>query len=101
MKSRNIKQPKETEGIEGAKNDDWQLVDCNSFLVHLMLPATRKAIALEAHWSQEEMPTLPYCLNDTAYEAEFERLLDKYPCPEDYLKEDEEPVSMPSKVRKL
>jgi ribosomal silencing factor RsfS len=26
-------------GIEGDANDDWQLVNCKNFLVHVMLPS--------------------------------------------------------------
>lgn len=27
-------------GAEGDKDDDWLLVDCGTFLVHVMLPGT-------------------------------------------------------------
>lgn len=26
-------------GVEGDREDDWQLVNCNTFLVHVMLPS--------------------------------------------------------------
>ena len=28
-------------GVEGDRDDDWQLVDCHEFLVQLMLPGKR------------------------------------------------------------
>ena len=35
MKERRLKNT----GIEGESDDDWQLVNCKSFLVHVMLPS--------------------------------------------------------------
>lgn len=46
MKARNWKQASGTAGIEGEKNDEWQLVDCNNFLVHLLLPSKLFEISL-------------------------------------------------------
>lgn len=40
MKEREIFELYKLQGIEGDRNDDWQLIDCHEFLVHLMLPGT-------------------------------------------------------------
>jgi hypothetical protein len=37
MKERRLKLA--GQGVEGAKDDDWQAVNCGSFLVHVMLPS--------------------------------------------------------------
>jgi hypothetical protein len=36
MKERRLK----NDGVEGDADDDWQLVNCKTFLVHVMLPST-------------------------------------------------------------
>jgi hypothetical protein len=35
MKERRLK----NDGVEGDADDDWQLVNCKTFLVHVMLPS--------------------------------------------------------------
>lgn len=39
LKQRELFQVLGTQGVEGSRHDDWQLVDCHTFLVHLMLPS--------------------------------------------------------------
>lgn len=101
MKARELTSVKRTTVIEGDQDDDWQLVDCQSFLVHLLLPDTRKRIDLESHWSMHERPVIAYNKNENEYEKQFSKLLDEYPLPE----EDEADGSLkpaPSiKVKKL
>lgn len=75
---------------EGDKDDDWQLVDCQKFLVHLMLPETRAHVDLESHWSQKHRPYVTYNEDPVAYEQEFSKLLVMHPCPEGYIKTDED-----------
>ena len=86
LKSRNIRQAIGYKGAEGEKDDDWLLIDCHNLVVHLMLPATRKAIDLEAHWLTDAnaRPHITFSHNEDAYEKSFESLLEKYPVPEDY-----------------
>lgn len=31
-------------GIEGTKTDDWQLLDCHGFFIHMMLPSEHHAL---------------------------------------------------------
>lgn len=88
LKKRNLKRVQGSSGAEGEKDDDWQVVDCHTFLVHLMLPDTRKHLDLEGHWSKKERPVVVYNKNPIAYEQNFAKVLDKYPCPQDYIKTD-------------
>lgn len=39
---------------------------------------------LEAHWSAKIRPTATFHIDKDVYEREFEKLLDKYPVPDDY-----------------
>ncbi|CAN0048735.1 unnamed protein product, partial [Discosporangium mesarthrocarpum] len=43
-------------GAEGYDCDDWILVDCDNFIVHVMEAAARVEYALEEHW--ENMPDI-------------------------------------------
>jgi hypothetical protein len=74
-------------GIEGAVDDDWQLLDCNYYAIHLFTEAARKAMNLEAHWTmpRSERPTIPSHLDDAAAERLQEELNEKYPLPEEEL----------------
>lgn len=47
---------------------------------------TRKMVDLESHWQMKERPVLLHTDNEAAYEAKFAQLLDRFPCPEDYIK---------------
>ncbi len=82
QKARDLKSVLRTNGIEGTADDDWQLVDCQSFLVHLLLPELRKQIDLEGHWSMSTRPTVAFSSNEAEYENNFEKLMDEYPMPE-------------------
>jgi ribosome-associated protein len=86
LKSRNLRQALGYKGAEGEKDDDWLLIDCHNVVVHLMLPGTRKAIDLEAHWStdQNARPSVTFSHNEDAYEKSFESLLEQYPVPDNY-----------------
>jgi len=42
-------------GAEGYDCDDWIVVDCRNYTVHLQDELTRKHIGLEQHWSPEEV----------------------------------------------
>lgn len=42
-------------GAEGYDCDDWIAVDCRNYTVHLQNELTRKHIALDRHWSPEEI----------------------------------------------
>ena len=46
---------------------------------------TRKHIDLESHWSKPYRPTITYHRNENLYEEQFMKLLEKYPCPDDYV----------------
>ena len=84
LKKRELHRVIGASGIEGDKTDDWQVVDCHNFLVHMMLPETRKNLDLEGHWSMDERPSLPYAKDERDLSKKMDDLLDKYPCPEEY-----------------
>lgn len=84
LKSRGLKQAPGYTGVEGEVDDDWMLVDCYNIAVNLMLPATRKALNIESHWSTEEKPHVGFHLNSKEYDARFEEMLEQYPVPDDY-----------------
>lgn len=44
MKERNLRKAIGFNGIEGEKDDDWQLVNCGDFIVHIMLPGMKIVI---------------------------------------------------------
>lgn len=90
-------------GIEGDRTDDWQLIDCYSFLVHVMLPDTRKHLDLESHWTQSTRPCLPYTDNEKDYDEAMNRLLDAYPLPLEYQKRvfGDDDADAPSTVKVL
>jgi hypothetical protein len=71
-------------GAEGAKNDDWLAIDCYNIGVHLLLANTRKALDIESHLLSEHKPSLPSHKDEKEYDEAFDRLLEKYPVPEDY-----------------
>jgi hypothetical protein len=75
------------QGIEGEVDDDWQLLDCNYYAIHLFTEAKRKALNLEAHWTmpRSERPSIPSHLDDAAAERLQEELNEKYPLPEEEL----------------
>ena len=54
LKSRELFEVMGSKGAEGDKNDDWLLIDCHTFLVHLMLPGTIISI--------NHLIILQYCL---------------------------------------
>ena len=56
----------------------------NSFLVHMMLPETRKHLDLESHWAAEERPCLSFSKNEKELSQKMDELLDKYPVPGEY-----------------
>eukprot|EP00428_Durinskia_dybowskii_P078831 CAMPEP_0170362080 /NCGR_PEP_ID=MMETSP0117_2-20130122/4143_1 /TAXON_ID=400756 /ORGANISM="Durinskia baltica, Strain CSIRO CS-38" /LENGTH=105 /DNA_ID=CAMNT_0010616477 /DNA_START=373 /DNA_END=690 /DNA_ORIENTATION=+ len=80
MKDRRLKH----HGIEGEADDDWQCINCNYFLVHVLLPKTRKHLDIEGHWTSPTRPELLLHSSHPGYEAHFQQLLEQYPCPEDY-----------------
>ena len=85
LKSRDLKSAMGYTGAEGDKDDDWLLIDCDDRVVHLMLPQTRKALALEAHWAAEnKRPEVIWSPDESLYEANFNRLLEQHPVPEEW-----------------
>lgn len=84
FKERQVKGKKAGMAVEGGRDDDWQLVDCHEFLVHLMLRDTRKALDIESHWSGKERPQLPVKRSEAEYEAAFSKLLEEHPLPDNY-----------------
>lgn len=47
---------------------------------------TRAHVDLESHWAMKERPSAKFSLDPKKYEESLEDLLDKYPCPNDYIK---------------
>ncbi|RYH24210.1 RsfS/YbeB/iojap family protein [archaeon] len=84
LKKRELSKVIGASGIEGDKTDDWQVLDCHSFLVHMMLPETRKHLDLESHWSAETRPCLAFSKSDKELSQRMDELLDKYPVPGEY-----------------
>lgn len=85
MKRRRIKKKLLSGALEGTRDDDWQVVDCGSFVVHFMLEDTRRALDLESHWRMKVRPSVKFAQKENVYEDNFEKLLEQYPCPEDYV----------------
>jgi hypothetical protein len=44
-------------------------------------------VDLESHWKLPVRPSIAYTSNETIYEAQFARLLDQFPCPDEYIKD--------------
>lgn len=82
MKDRGLHKRFRVPPVEGERDDDWQLVDCFTFAVHLMTPEARKAYDLEAHWELKVKPTIVYTGNDADMERQYERLCALYPPPD-------------------
>lgn len=112
MKDRNLMKQLGKIVVEGEKDDDWQAVNCQSYIVHIMLPRkchnfysyhkftiltiqtihlteTRKMVDLEAHWSMPERPCAVDSPNEMIYEDQFSKLLDRHPVPHDYIKNED------------
>jgi ribosome-associated protein len=100
LKSRNITKAMGYTGAEGAKDDDWLLIDCFDRVVHLLLPKTRASLQLEQHWAKDhQRPTVVWKANGNEYEANFEKMLEKHPVPESWEQVDEESAG-PTKENK-
>lgn len=101
LKSRKLTKTMGYTGAEGARDDDWLLVDCQDRVVHLMLPNTRKALKLEEHWAEgNKRPVVVWSANEQEYEANFNKLLEKHPVPEEWDEQDDKNVSALSGVTK-
>eukprot|EP01034_Spumella_vulgaris_P037421 gene37421-46166_t len=51
-----------------------------------MLPEARAHVDLETLWTMENRPAVVFSNNPKEYEENFVRMLDRFPCPEDYIK---------------
>ena len=51
----------------------------------IIILETRKLIDLESHWNKKERPAAQYSANKEIYEQNFIKLLEEYPCPDEYL----------------
>ena len=103
LKSRNIHKAMGFTGAEGAKDDDWLLIDCYDRIVHIMLPHTRDQLNMEEHWGgADSMPVAPPIKpSSDEYDFYMEQLLDKYPAPEEWGQElDEDQDTVKEKGRK-
>jgi hypothetical protein len=58
-------------------------------------------VDLESHWNKKERPTIYYTDDKNKYEDNFMKLLDEYPCPEEYLDDVEEKVVESNFIKKL
>jgi hypothetical protein len=52
-------------------------------------------VDLESHWSMPERPYVAYHPNEQIYERNFMDMLNKYPVPDDYLKDADISASEP------
>ena len=43
-------------------------------------------IDLESHWTMKERPIAVFNRNEEIYEENFSKLLDEFPCPDEYIK---------------
>lgn len=101
LKDRGITKAMGFSGAEGAKDDDWLLIDCYDKVVHLMLPQTRKSLQLEAHWAEgNQRPQVTWNDKDNEYEANFEKVLEAYPVPEAWDETAEELSTLTKENRK-
>ena len=50
-------------GAEGTSSSDWNVIDCQNYVVHILLEETRQHLNLEALWSGED-ELLKLRLND-------------------------------------
>ena len=85
LKNRKLKQAPSMKGYEGGKDDDWILVDCYDTVIHLLMPSTRQAIALEKHWAPgNERPFVVDCKKEDVFEKRMDRLCDAHEVNTDY-----------------
>ena len=96
LRKRRLSQAPGFAGFEGAKMDDWLVIDCHNIVVHLMLPTTRAALNLEDHWNSVDRPVVKErgAISKKSkarggrmgyeYEQDFQRLLDEHPIPQEY-----------------
>jgi len=101
LKARGITKAMGYSGAEGAKDDDWLLIDCYDRVVHLMLPTTRKSLQLEQHWAEDHArPQVTWTDRDSDYEANFEKVLEANPVPEAWDETAEELTTLTKESRK-
>jgi ribosome-associated protein len=71
-------------GAEGYDCDDWIVVDCRNYTVHLQDEITRKHIALEKHWSPEEVSKRRRNPIDSNDEDAIDDFVRDNPIPDEY-----------------
>mgnify|MGYP000126717177 CR=1 FL=1 len=85
LKKRRLKQAPGMRGFEGNANDDWILVDCYDTVIHLLMPSTRQALALEEHWAPgAQRPFLVDAKKEEVLDKRLDRLCDEFEIPEEY-----------------
>jgi len=101
LKARGITKAMGYSGAEGAKDDDWLLIDCYDRVVHLMLPETRRSLRLEQHWAEgNARPQVTWTDRENEYEANFEKILEANPVPEAWDEAGEESSTLTKESRK-
>ncbi len=58
-------------------------------IFHQCNSEARKHVDLETLWSMEHRPAVVFSNDPEEYEANFVKMLERYPCPEDYIKSPE------------
>ena len=68
------------EGNETSDNNDWLVVDCRNYVVHLQTPGMRSAVNLQALWTGDD----PLYKLDSYDEDAVDEYVAKHPTPLEY-----------------
>lgn len=84
LRARRLKSAPGFTGAEGEDDEDWMAIDCGNIIVNLFLADTRMHLGVDEHWATPEVEEIRPVATDAEFDAEMERLSEKFPMPQDY-----------------